>query len=87
MVGPAGAAGLHWAEAAFQCLNHPSIQPFALAATVFVTNLIQLHSSDKEVAEWLLAVRSPHMVSVVSAYRLRLARLEKQLHAQTSFRF
>ena len=53
----AGIVGMGSAAGLVQRIHHPSVQPFALALTVFFSSLVQLQSHAKEVAQYLSAVR------------------------------
>ena len=52
----AGLLGLHAAVDFVQILHHPRVEPFSLALSVFLLNLVQLQSTTHEIAEYLSKV-------------------------------
>lgn len=52
----AGWAGLGQAASTLDLIYHPSIAPLVMAVWVFASNLVQLQSNTKEMAEWLVGV-------------------------------
>lgn len=75
----AGACGLGLAAEGMQWLRNPRVYPWALAGSVFATNLVSLQSNTKELADWLTQASSKWLCASADGLHMGVYMLHVEL--------